>query len=44
MGEENKKEKKDKKFDGFSIDLDLLNKSNNESIVLHCLPAYGVKK
>ncbi len=44
MGEENKKEKKDKKFDGFSIDLDLLNKSNNESIVLHCLPAYRGKE
>ena len=44
MGEENKKEKKDKKFDGFSIDLDLLSKSNNESIVLHCLPAYRGKE
>ena len=44
MGEENNKEMKDKKFDGFSIDLDLLSKSNNESIVLHCLPAYRGKE
>ena len=44
MGEENKKEKKDKEFKGFSIDIDLLNKSNDDSIVLHCLPAYRGKE
>ena len=44
MGEENKKEEKDKKFNGFTIDTKLLNKANKESIVLHCLPAYRDKE
>ena len=44
MGEENEKEEKDKEFDGFSIDMELLNKANNDAIVLHCLPAYRDKE
>ena len=44
MGEESKKEKKDKEFKGFTIDTKLLNIANKESIVLHCLPAYRGKE
>ena len=44
MGEENKKEKKEKEFKGFTIDTKLLNNANKESIVLHCLPAYRGKE
>ena len=44
MGEENMKERKDKEFDGFSINNDLLEKTNENSIVLHCLPAYRGKE
>ena len=38
------KKKKDKKFNGFSIDSDLVSNANKESIVLHCLPAYRDKE
>ena len=44
MGEENKKEEKDKEFIGFTIDSNLLNKANKDAIVLHCLPAYRSKE
>ena len=44
MGEESKKEEKDIKFSGFSINSKLLSKANKESIVLHCLPAYRGKE
>ena len=44
MGEENQKEEKDKDFEGFSIDMDLLNKADKDAIVLHCLPAYRSKE
>tara|TARA_B100001248_G_scaffold76224_1_gene54914 strand:- start:375 stop:1121 length:747 start_codon:yes stop_codon:yes gene_type:complete len=44
MGEENKKEEKDKVFKGFSIDENLLSKASNDAIVLHCLPAYRSKE
>ena len=44
MGEENQKEEKDRDFEGFSIDMDLLNKADKEAIVLHCLPAYRSKE
>ena len=44
MGEENQKEKKDKDFNGFTIDRNLLNKANRDAIVLHCLPAYRSKE
>ena len=44
MGEENKKAEKDKFFDGFTIDDDLLNKAEKDAIILHCLPAYRSKE
>ena len=44
MGEENQKEEKDKKFKGFTIDSNLLEKANRDAIVLHCLPAYRNKE
>ena len=44
MGEESKKEIKDKNFVGYTINDDLLSKANNDAIVLHCLPAYREKE
>jgi len=44
MGEEGKKENKDKDFDGFTIDENLLNKAKKNAIILHCLPAYRGKE
>ncbi len=44
MGEEKEKDQKDKNFDGFTIDMDLLKKVSKEAIVLHCLPAYRGKE
>ncbi len=44
MGEEQNKEEKDKDFDGFTIDNDLLSKADNDAIILHCLPAYRNKE
>ena len=44
MGEEKQKEEKDKEFDGFTIDDNLIKKSNPDAIVLHCLPAYRSKE
>ena len=44
MGEEDKKEEKDKEFNGFTIDNDLVSKANKDAIVLHCLPAYRDKE
>ena len=44
MGEENKKEDKDKKFKGFTIDSNLLSLANQNAIILHCLPAYRSKE
>ena len=44
MGEEKQKEEKDKEFDGFTIDDNLIKKSNPDTIVLHCLPAYRSKE
>jgi len=40
MGEENQKEEKDKAFKGFTINQELVDNSQTDSIVLHCLPAY----
>jgi len=40
MGEESQKEKKDKVFNGFTIDNDLVSKADKDAIILHCLPAY----
>ena len=44
MGEENKKVEKDKDFDGFTIDTDLIAKADKNAIILHCLPAYRSKE
>ena len=44
MGEESKKEEKDKDFNGFTIDNDLVNKADKDAIILHCLPAYRNKE
>ncbi len=44
MGEEKQKEEKDKDFDGFTIDTNLVNKAERDAIVLHCLPAYRSKE
>ena len=44
MGEENQKEKKDGDFNGFKIDIDLVNKADKNAIILHCLPAYRSKE
>ena len=44
MGEENQKITKDKIFQGFTINSDLVQKANKDAIVLHCLPAYRSKE
>ncbi len=44
MGEENQKEEKDKAFNGFTIDSDLVGKADKDAIILHCLPAYRSKE
>ena len=44
MGEENKKSEKDKFFNGFTIDNDLVSKAEKDAIILHCLPAYRSKE
>jgi len=44
MGEENKKIEKDKSFNGFTIDNDLVSKAEKDAIILHCLPAYRSKE
>ena len=44
MGEEKQKEEKDKNFSGFTINCDLVEKADKDSIILHCLPAYRNKE
>ena len=44
MGEEYQKEKKDKDFDGFTIDNNLVRIADKDVIILHCLPAYRSKE
>ncbi len=44
MGEENQKEEKDKYFNGFTIDNNLVSKADKDAIILHCLPAYRSKE
>ena len=44
MGEENNKEDKDRDFNGFTVDGNLLDKADNDAIILHCLPAYRDKE
>ena len=44
MGEERQKKDKDKAFNGFTIDNDLVEKADRDAIILHCLPAYRSKE
>ena len=44
MGEEEHKDKKEKDFNGFTINSDLLNRASQDAIVMHCLPAYRSKE
>ena len=44
MGEENQKDQKDKEFNGFTINTDLVSRANKNAIVMHCLPAYRDKE
>ena len=44
MGEENQKKEKDKDFNGFTIDSELVTKADKDAIILHCLPAYRSKE
>ncbi|MDC3147999.1 ornithine carbamoyltransferase [Prochlorococcus sp. AH-716-I07] len=44
MGEENQKDEKEKVFNGFSIDSDLVSRADKDAIILHCLPAYRSKE
>ena len=44
MGEEKQKEEKDKDFNGFTIDSNLVSKADKDAIILHCLPAYRSKE
>ena len=44
MGEEDKKNYKEKEFHGFTIDKNILRVAKNDVIVLHCLPAYREKE
>ena len=44
MGEENKKAEKDKLFNGYTVDNDLVSKAEKDVIILHCLPAYRSKE
>ena len=44
MGEENQKDEKDKDFNGFTVDSDLVGKADKDAIILHCLPAYRSKE
>ena len=44
MGEEKQKNDKDKNFIGYTVDKKLVDKANENSIILHCLPAYRGKE
>ena len=44
MGEENQKDEKEKVFNGFTIDSNLVSKADKNAIILHCLPAYRSKE
>ena len=44
MGEENQKKEKDKVFNGFTIDSELVAQADKDAIILHCLPAYRNKE
>jgi len=44
MGQENQKDEKEKVFNRFTIDSDLVSKADKDAIILHCLPAYRSKE
>jgi ornithine carbamoyltransferase len=44
MGEEKQMEEKDKLFNGFTLNSDLVSKAEKDAIILHCLPAYRSKE
>ena len=44
MGEEKQKDRKEKDFNGFTIDGNLVEKADKDAIILHCLPAYRSKE
>ena len=44
MGEEIHQKEKERDFNGFTIDNNLLSRAHKEAIVLHCLPAYRNKE
>ncbi len=44
MGEESQKKEKEKVFNGFTIDSNLVSKADKDAIILHCLPAYRSKE
>ena len=44
MGEERQKDNKDKDFKGYTLNDKLVSQAENNSIVLHCLPAYRSKE
>jgi len=44
MGEEMKKEEKEKQFKGYTLNQDLIKYASEDVIVLHCLPAYRGKE
>ncbi len=44
MGEENQKDDKERDFNGFTIDSNLVAKADKDAIILHCLPAYRSKE
>ena len=44
MGQEDTQQSKDKVFEEYSISNKLLNISNSNAIIMHCLPAYRGKE
>ena len=44
MGEESQKDEKEKDFDRFRIDSNLVSKAKKDAIIMHCLPAYRSKE
>lgn len=44
MGEESERGKKDKDFEGFTVNSNLIKKAHKNAILLHCLPAYRGKE
>lgn len=40
MGEESEYDKKIKEFEGYQVNMDLMNKANDDAVFLHCLPRH----